>query len=148
MFRKILVWIARLLLGGLFLYAGYIKLAEPFLFEMAVDSYQMLPPAGVIAVARTLPWMEIVLGMLLWRGWKLHYLATFTALLLGFFLTTMAIAYSRGVEATCGCFGFGEQVSPQTLARDALLFAVAVFLAVSSWRAHRLRSAEPDWKMP
>ena len=138
---RILEWIARLLLGGLFLFAGYWKLADPFLFEMAVDSYQLLPPPAVIVVARTLPWLEIVLGLLLWRGWKLPYFAAFTALLLGFFLTLMAVSYSRGVEATCGCFGFGEKVSPQTLIRDTLLFAVAVFLSVSSWREHRARSA-------
>lgn len=138
---RILEWLARLFLGGLFLFAGYMKLANPFLFEMAVDSYQLLPPTGVIVVARTLPWLEVVLGMLLWRGWKLPYLATFTALLLGFFLTMMAITYSRGIEATCGCFGFGEQVSPPTLVRDALLFAVAVFLAVSSWKGHRAPSS-------
>lgn len=132
---------ARLFLGALFLYAGTAKLAEPFLFEMAVDSYQLLPPKAVIVVARTLPWMEIALGMLLWRGWKLHYLAAFTALLLGFFLTMMAITYSRGVEATCGCFGFGEKVSPQTLLRDALLFGVAVSLAVAAWKGRPARSA-------
>jgi uncharacterized membrane protein YphA (DoxX/SURF4 family) len=134
---RILQWLARLFLAGLFLYAGYVKLQNPFLFEMAVDSYQLLQPTGVIIVARTLPWMEIALGLLLLAGWKLPYFSTFTALLLGFFLAMMAIAYSRGIEATCGCFGFGEQVSRRTLARDAGLFAVAVYLAVYSWKRRR-----------
>ena len=133
----ILQWLARLFLAGLFLYAGYMKLQNPFLFEMAVDSYQLLPATAVIIVARTLPWLEIALGLLLLAGWKLHYFATFTALLLGFFLALMAIAYSRGIEATCGCFGFGEQVSPRTLARDTALFAIAVYLAAHSWKRRR-----------
>ena len=138
---RILQWIARLFLGALFLYAGYAKLQEPFLFEMAVDSYQLLPPWAVIAVARTLPWLEMVLALVLFSGWKLPYIASFTTLLLGFFLAMMAISYARGVEATCGCFGFGEPVGPYTLARDTALFGVAVYLAIHSWMTRRSRSA-------
>ncbi|HWP84632.1 MAG TPA: MauE/DoxX family redox-associated membrane protein [Terriglobia bacterium] len=133
MLWRILQWFARLFLGALFLYAGYAKLREPFLFEMAVDSYQLLPPWGVIAVARTLPWLEAALGLALLVGWQLPYFASFTCLLLGFFLSLMAISYARGVEATCGCFGLGEPVGPYTLARDAALFGVSLYLAVRAW---------------
>lgn len=134
MVLRILEWIGRLALGALFVYAGYTKLRNPFLFEMAVDSYQLLPPSGVILVARSLPWLELVLGGLLVSGWKLRYTATFTALLLGGFLGAMGITYARGVEANCGCFGIGEAVSPLTLVRDSLLFAMALSLAVYSWK--------------
>ena len=130
-------WMARLTLGGLFLYAGYIKLANPFLFEMAVDGYQLLPPTGVIVVARTLPWLEIVLGMLLLKGWQLPYMAGFTTLLLGTFLVIMAATYARGIEANCGCFGFNEPISPQTLARDSGLFLLAAFLTAYGWKPRR-----------
>ena len=123
-----------MVLGALFLYAGWIKLANPFLFEMAVDSYRMLPPAGVVVVASSLPWIEIVLGMMLLKGWKLPFLAGFTALLLGGFLVAMGITYARGIEAHCGCFGFNEPISPLTLTRDSLLFGMAVLLTVSAWR--------------
>jgi uncharacterized membrane protein YphA (DoxX/SURF4 family) len=131
---RILEWSARLGLGALFIYAGYAKLQNPFVFEMAVDGYQLLPPAGVIVVARGLPWLEVVLGLVLWTGWKLPYSATFTALLLGTFLVMMGITYARGIEAQCGCFGTGEPISPRTLARDSLIFAVAAVLAGRAWR--------------
>ena len=138
MLLRVLEWICRLLLGALFVIAGYTKLGNPFLFEMAVDTYQLLPPIGVIVVARTLPWLELVLGMLLVRGWKLNYVATFTALLMGAFLLAMSITYARGIEANCGCFGLSEPISPMTLARDSLLFAFAVFLAIYSWRKNKV----------
>jgi uncharacterized membrane protein YphA (DoxX/SURF4 family) len=138
---RILQWAARLFLAALFVYAGYVKLKEPFLFEMAVDSFQLLPPWGVIAVAKILPWLEIALGLVLLVGWKLPYFAGFTTLLLGFFLGMMAISYARGTEAVCGCFGYGEPVSPRTLARDTALFAVAVYLTVHSWKTRRSRHA-------
>lgn len=140
---RILEWIARLGLGALFIYAGYAKLQNPFVFEMAVDGYQLLPPTGVIVVARGLPWLEVVLGLVLWTGWKLPYTATFTTLLLGVFLTMMAIAYSRGIEAQCGCFGTGEIISPRTLARDSLIFVVAAVLAGRAWW-QRLRKSGPS----
>ena len=131
---RLLGWVCRLVLGGLFVFAGYTKLRNPLLFEMAVDTYRLLPPAGVITVARGLPWLEVLLGILLLGGWKISYMSSFTALLLGGFLLTMGITYHRGIEANCGCFGFGERISPLTLGRDSVLFAMAVFLAGYSWR--------------
>jgi uncharacterized membrane protein YphA (DoxX/SURF4 family) len=134
---RVFEWITRLGLGALFIYAGYAKLRNPFLFEMAVDAYQLLPPTGVIVVARGLPWLEVALGLLLWTGWRLRYSATFTTLLLGAFLAMMAITYARGIEAACGCFGTSEPISPRTLARDSLIFAVAVGLAGRAWWGRR-----------
>jgi hypothetical protein len=90
-------------------------------------------------VARVLPWLEVVLGVALAGGWKLPYFAGFTTLLLGFFLVMMAVAYSRGTEAVCGCFGYGEPVSPRTLARDTAFFAVALYLTIDSWKTIRTR---------
>ncbi|MBI4458845.1 MAG: DoxX family protein [Acidobacteria bacterium] len=134
-------WVCRLVLGGLLVFAGYTKLRNLLLFEMAVDTYRLLSPAGVIVVARTLPWLEVGLGALLLSGWKMKYVSSFTALLLGGFLLTMVITYSRGIDANCGCFGFGERISTLTLARDSVLFAMAVFLAAWSWRQQSSASA-------
>jgi len=134
---RLLRWVCRLVLGGLFVFAGYTKLRNPLLFEMAVDTYRLLPPLGVITVARGLPWLEVLLGVLLLVGWKISYVSSFTALLLGAFLVTMGITYHHGIEANCGCFGFGERISPLTLARDSILFVMAVFLAGYSWLRRR-----------
>ena len=134
MVLRLLGWVCRLVLGGLFVFAGYVKLRNPFLFEMAVDGYRLLPAWAVIVVARTLPWLEVVLGLLLISGWMLRYMSSFASLLLGVFVTMMSIAYSRGTQATCGCFGSGEPISPRTLARDSVFLAMSIFLAVYSWR--------------
>lgn len=134
---KVLQWICRIVLGGLFIYAGFTKLYPPehrLLFEIAISAYQLLPPKAVIALAYVLPWMEIALGVFLLAGWKLRYFATFAALLLGAFIATMAITYARGIEADCGCFGLGEPISPLTLLRDSGILAIALFLAVYAWR--------------
>lgn len=137
MIVRVLYWICRLGLGGLFIYAGLSKglypFESPFLFEVAVSSYQILPVQGVIVVAHVLPWLEVALGLLLLVGWKLRYFATFAALLLLAFIAAMTITYARGIEADCGCFGLGEPISPFTLARDAVVLVMAVFLAACAW---------------
>ncbi|MFQ5817480.1 MAG: MauE/DoxX family redox-associated membrane protein [Terriglobia bacterium] len=136
--------LARLVLAAIFLYAGFTKglypFEEPFLFAIAVSSYQLLPEWAVIFVSRALPWLEIALGLVLLVGWKLRYVAAFTALLLTAFMVAMGITYARGIEADCGCFGFGEPISPLTLARDSLFLGLAFYLAVSAWRAPSVRT--------
>ena len=140
MAARALHWIFRLALGGVFLYAGFSKLYPPehrLLFEMTLSTYQLLPVWGVIVVAYALPWLEMGLGVLLFTGWKLRYVATLTALLLGAFLAAMSITYARGIEANCGCFGFGEPISAFTLTRDSVLLLMAFYLAVTAWRHRR-----------
>lgn len=127
-------------LGGLFLYAGFTKLYPPehrYLFEIALSSYRILPVAAVIALAATLPWLEILLGGLLISGWKLRYTASFTSLLLLAFISVMTSTYFRGIEADCGCFGFGEPLTGTTLLRDSVLLLLAIFLAAHDWWTFR-----------
>jgi uncharacterized membrane protein YphA (DoxX/SURF4 family) len=53
----------RVLLAVVFLYAAYTKLRQPWLlFAMSIDAYQILPQWAVLALGRTLPWMELLLG--------------------------------------------------------------------------------------
>lgn len=141
---RVLAWACRLILGALFLYAGFTKVYPPshvFQFEMAVSAYKLLPVGAVIVVARGLPWLEMVLGALLLSGWKQRYVATLAALLLGGFLAAMGVTYARGIEANCGCFGFGEAISPLTLARDSILLLMAFYLALTAWRRPPATSA-------
>jgi putative oxidoreductase len=135
---KALYWFSRIFMGAMFIYAGYAKLTQPpFLFEMAVDSYQILPAWAVLWVAHSLPWLEVVLGLVLISGWKLPYFSAFSTLLIGFFLALMAISFSRGVEARCGCFGGSEPVSAWTLTRDSMMFLIAAYLTVYAWKQRR-----------
>lgn len=141
MFDRILRWVARLVLAGIFFYAGVSKLyplERRFQFEITLSSYQLLPEWAVIAAAWTLPRLEIALALLLLVGWKLRYVAGFTALLLTAFMGAMGITYARGIEANCGCFGLGEPISPTTLARDSIFLVLAFYLTISAWRAARL----------
>jgi uncharacterized membrane protein YphA (DoxX/SURF4 family) len=140
MIFRILHWLSRIILGGIFLYSGYIKLHNPLQFAAALTGYQLFPDSVIIPVTYYFPWVEIALGVLLLVGWKLRYFAVGTLGLLSFFIIILAITYARGIHADCGCFGPGGPISPLTLARDATFLLPAVFLVFESNLRRRWRS--------
>jgi len=63
---KIVQIVLRVALGAIFIYAGWVKLQDPWqLFAAGIASYEILPMKAVEFVARTLPWFEIALGIVL-----------------------------------------------------------------------------------
>jgi uncharacterized membrane protein YphA (DoxX/SURF4 family) len=128
--------VLRAALGAVFLYAAYTKLSQSWLlFALSIDSYQLLPEWAVLTLARTLPWIELSLGVLLVTGWQLRYASIGAAAMLLLFFSVMVFQYVRGAGIDCGCFGVGEALSAKTLARDGVLLAAALALVVTSWRA-------------
>ena len=130
----------RLVLGAVFVYAAYTKLRQSYLlFALSIDSYQLLPEWAVLALARTLPWLELTIGVLLLIGWHLRYVSIAAAAVLALFFSVMVIQYVRGAGIDCGCFGVGEALSIKTLARDAMLLLAGAVLVVVSWRTSGVR---------
>src|SRR5215469_8078738 len=131
---RIALLLFRLGLGGIFGYAAWVKLREPWmLFAMSVDAYHVLPEWGAVAVARTLPWLELTLAVLLVSGiWKRIALPA-ASVLLAVFFGLMVRSYARGEGIDCGCFGPGEAISPITLLRDGALLASSLILTVSAF---------------
>jgi len=129
----IVVLILRLILGGIFIYAGYVKLRDPWqLFAASIASYELVPMWMAQIVARVLPWFEVALGAGLLIGWRLLPIASIgTALLLVVFNALVWNAFLAGKEIDCGCFGPGEALTWKTLVRDGSMLAAA--LLVSWW---------------
>jgi uncharacterized membrane protein YphA (DoxX/SURF4 family) len=122
-------FLARLALGGLFIYASLDKLFHPAVFADIISNYQLLPGSLVSLLAVVLPWAELITGGLLVIG----LLTESSALLLGFFslVFTGAVtaALVRGLDITCGCFTVSEtadNVAWSHLAVDLGLLALAV----------------------
>ncbi len=125
---RILHWSCRIILAGIFIYSGYIKLESPLQFAAAITGYKLVPDSLVYPLANYLPWVEIALGVLLLAGWKLRYVAMGASTLLLAFISILTVTYLRGIDADCGCFGFGDKISMKTIARDFLILLPAVFL--------------------
>ncbi|MGY1744059.1 MauE/DoxX family redox-associated membrane protein [Blastococcus sp. SYSU D00695] len=126
---------ARLLLGGVFVVAGVLKLPDPAAAERAVRAYRLLPEGLVDPVAFGLPVVEIAVGLALLAGVAVRAAAVASAVLLVVFVAAVASAWARGLQIDCGCFGDGGQVAaadtayPAELARDGALLLVALALA-------------------
>jgi uncharacterized membrane protein YphA (DoxX/SURF4 family) len=130
---RVAALLLRIALGLVFVYSAWIKLRDPWqMFAMAVDSYHLLPMWGVRVVARTLPWLELLLGVLLLAGLWLRVSAAATSLLLMGFFGLVIQAWAKGMEISCGCFGPGEIISWKTLLRDGTMVAGSLFVTAMS----------------
>jgi uncharacterized membrane protein YphA (DoxX/SURF4 family) len=141
--RKYAILLLRVVIGAVFMYAAYAKLRDPWtLFAMSIDSYKILPEWAVLAVARSLPWFELLLGVVLISGLALRHASLVAAALLAVFFALMIISYARGLTIDCGCFGPGEALGPTTLLRDGALLSLAIVLAALAMLPAREIAAE------
>lgn len=129
---NLLHWFTRIVLGGIFIYTGYIKVKAPLQFAVALTGYQLLPENLIWPIAKYFPWAEIALGVALLIGWRIRFFSLAAVGLLAFFTALLTVTYLRGINANCGCFSFDDPISPKTILRDSLLLIPAVFLAVEA----------------
>jgi len=121
--------VVRLVLGGVFLYAGFTKIADPTAFAGNIAAYRILPYFGNYLLAAVLPWLEALCGLLLIVDYRSKAAASLVVLLTVVFMVALTSAIVRGFDIDCGCFSkTGEKTSTWTaLGRDAVLLAVAIY---------------------
>jgi putative oxidoreductase len=129
-FGRVFGLVAALVIGGVFIYAGVIKIIDPVEFARDVDNYKMLPWPAAVSVALYLPWLEVFAGLtlitrVLYRGG----IFILTALML-FFLIATLVAKARGLDISCGCFGHASHYLNFAwhLVLDLLLLGGLLFL--------------------
>ena len=128
------ILVLRIVLGAIFVYAGYVKLRDPWqLFAAGIASYEILPMWAVKVTARALPWFEVLIGLLLMVGRWFRMSTVATSFLLLVFFGSMVRAFAQGKEINCGCFGPGEAISWKTLLRDGAMLAAALLLTTVTW---------------
>lgn len=130
--------VARLVVGGVWLVAGFKKLPDPAENVRAVRAYRLLPESLVPVVGHGLPILEILLGVCLVLGLLTRVAALVSGLLLLAFIVGISSAWARGLQIECGCFGGGAGPSvnatakyPWDIARDVGLLALSAWLV---WR--------------
>ncbi len=98
------ILVLRLLLGGIFLWAGLSKVGEPMQTLATIYSYQIVVPDGLaLAIAHTLPWLEILIGVALLLGLIMPFTLAATAAVLLAFTALTAQAWWRELPIDCGC---------------------------------------------
>jgi uncharacterized membrane protein YphA (DoxX/SURF4 family) len=140
--------VLRLVLGGVWIYAGAAKATDLAASVRAVRAYQLLPDPVATVVGAGLPWLELALGLLLVAGVAVRVDALVSTLLFVVFLTGIISAAARGLRIDCGCFGSGGQLNPDQgtaytteIIRDSALLLLT--LALTRWPRGRL--AVDNW---
>ncbi len=126
--------VARLVVGGVWIWAGVLKLPDPEGSVTAVRAYQLLPPVVADVVGRALPTVEVVVGACLVLGLLTRGVGLVSALMQAAFIAGIASVWSRGIAINCGCFGDGGpdpdafSKYPWEIARDTGLLLASVML--------------------
>jgi Methylamine utilisation protein MauE len=110
--------------------AAWHKFSEPDIFAGALDAYRLLPSAGVMPVARLLPFVEAALGIIvLIPATRIFGLVAFTWLI-AIYAIAIAINLARGRrQIDCGCGGDIHLLSWSLVVRNALLAYVALAMS-------------------
>lgn len=107
--KRIVLRLVGIIIGGLFIYAGVVKIIEPVEFARDIDNYKMLPWRLGVLLALYLPWLEVFCGLaliarVLYRGSLFIVTALMTL-----FVVASIVAKARGLDVSCGCFGHASK---------------------------------------
>lgn len=128
--------ISRLILGGVFAYAGITKAFNPGALAAAIRTYGLALPEWFVSFsAYLLPYVEILLGLYLIAGLFTRASAWATSALMLVFIVALAQGALRGLDINCGCFGGSAGAESGGLwldaARDVGLLLLGLQIALS-----------------
>jgi putative oxidoreductase len=121
--------IFRWAVGLIFIYASTDKLFHTSAFAVAVYNYKILPGGLINLVAITLPWLELVCGILLTIGLFPRAAALILSVLLVVFFFALSLSLYRGIDISCGCFTVSttaDKIGLSYMLRDLLVLAMSV----------------------
>jgi uncharacterized membrane protein YphA (DoxX/SURF4 family) len=131
--------ISRLILGGIFIYAGSIKLLEPKTFVILIEAYGIVPESLLMPVAIILPILEVAAGIGLL--FDIEGTLSMIAGLVVLFIAILGYGIWMGLDVDCGCFGSENPESEAfhglkaSLYRDLIILSGIVFIYI--WRRYR-----------
>ena len=128
----VVVFAARLVLAAVFAVAGWTKARDPAGTRAALRDFGV-PDRLAPAVAFLLPVAELAVAILLLFHDTAAAGAVAAIALLAVFITAISVSLARGQRPDCHCFGQvrSEPVTGRTVARNCVLIALAIFVAVA-----------------
>ena len=138
----------RLILGGILIFAGSIKILDMPAMADSILNYRMLPEASVNLAAMILPTLEILIGACLISGLLFHGALLAATGVYALFWLAVAWAASQGYDIECGCFGTAAsmKVGLMALLRNTLFLAGLAplwFITQPAWRLDALLFSSP-----
>lgn len=130
--KKIMIFTFSAVVGGLFIWAGILKIIDPLEFARNISNYRVLSPRLSLLVAIILPWIELLSGVFIIVGVMRRASALLISLLLVGFIALIGVTMLRGIDVDCGCFGsFSRKADFLLMAQDLgmLLLSGTVYFA-------------------
>ena len=101
--NEYLIFIIRIILGTIFLWASLDKINDPAQFARSISNYHIVPFGLENVVSIILPWLEFFIGSGLILGIMVDGATIITFFLLVVFNIMIAQAFIRGFNIDCGC---------------------------------------------
>ena len=111
-FQPVITLVARLVLGGVLLAAGGLKVFKPTESANAVAAYKLMPTELAHLIGYALPWLEVAIALLLIFGIMVRPAAVVSGVIMVVFIGAIASVWARGMLIDCGCFGGGGEIDP------------------------------------
>ncbi len=114
--------------GVIYIFAGVSKIFSRHMFLSTVQTLPFLSNSSALLIAKTLPWLELLLGIFLVTGAFTQYIAWISLTLLAIFSLIAIIAVAKKIDIPCSCFGATskEPLSLKTVLRNALLILLTL----------------------
>ena len=129
-----IILFARVVLGGVFIFASLDKISNPEAFATAISNYHVLPFGLENLLALILPWLEFLAGVCIIAGIMVDGAAIMIIIMNIVFILAISQALARGISIECGCFSVsspetGDNIGLITIIRDFgyLILAFLVF---------------------
>ena len=125
-FQPVVTLLARLILGGVLLVAGGLKVFKPAESANAVAAYKLMPTELAHLIGYALPWLEVAIGLLLIIGLLVRPAAVLSGLIMIVFIGAIASVWARGMLIDCGCFGGGGEIDPSLASEVRLNYFIEI----------------------
>lgn len=134
--NKSILWVFRIVVGGIFIWAGLLKILDPLEFAQNIANYRVFSRDLSFIIALVLPWVEVLCGVLVILGIFRSGSSLLLSGLLGVFLVLITVTIFRGLDVDCGCFGsIGRHVDYRLLLTDIVLLYFTLNIFISSMRS-------------
>jgi uncharacterized membrane protein YphA (DoxX/SURF4 family) len=132
--KRIIYILARLTIGGMFIYTGVTHWSDPAAFAKAIDAYRILPNGFLVNLAAlSMPPLEIIAGFSVVSGIFIEGGSLAISGMLLIFAAALCASLMRGLDISCGCFTTDPNAAKITwwyMLRDISLLLVSLGILI------------------
>jgi uncharacterized membrane protein YphA (DoxX/SURF4 family) len=136
--NKYILLFFRLVVGGVFIWAGLSKIFDPLDFAQNIANYKIFSQSVSLFLALIIPWIEVICGLLVVLGIFRESASFILSCSLVVFLGLIIVTLIRGLDIDCGCFGsLSRRVDYKLLLADLVLLFCSLNIFLSRYSAKR-----------